>query len=256
MSPSPTSRDQPDAIRINKFFTEHGVCSRREADRLITDGRVTINGRRAVLGDVVSSHDHIALDGKPVAWAQRRVYIRYHKPMGITTTSEPDVEGNIIAAINYPERIFPVGRLDKDSSGLIVLTNDGDLVNDMLRVEHGHEREYRVEVDRPFPPSFIDRMARGVMVLGRPTRPCRVQAVGPRQFQIVLTEGRNRQIRRMCQALGFRVTALQRTRIMHLTLEGLPLGTWKELSKFERDELLRAVGRPSAPAASPKTLLS
>ncbi len=252
MSPSSTSRDSPDAIRINKFFTEHGVCSRREADRLITDGRVTINGRRALLGDVVSPNDEIALDGTPVAWAQRRVYIKYHKPMGVTTTSEPDVEGNIVAAINYPERIFPVGRLDKDSSGLIVLTNDGDLVNEMLRVEHGHEREYRVEVDRPFPPFFIERMANGVMVLGRPTRPCRVRAVGPRQFCIVLTEGRNRQIRRMCQALGFRVTALQRTRIMHLKLEGLPLGTWKELSKAEREELLRAVGRTPA-GAPPRT---
>lgn len=245
-----TPRDQPDAIRINKFFTEHGITSRRGADRLIEDGRVTINGRRAVLGDVVSPRDRVELDGRPVAWGQARVYIKYHKPVGITTTSEPHVQGNIIAAINHPERIFPVGRLDKDSSGLILLTNDGDLVNDILRVEHGHEREYRVEVDRPFDHAFVERMSRGVMVLGKPTLPCKVWTVGPRRFHIVLMEGRNRQIRRMCQELGYRVVALQRIRIMHVTLEGLPVGTWKDLSRDELSELFRAIGR-SALKSSP-----
>ncbi len=243
MTHQPTARDRPGTIRINKFFTEHGITSRRGADRLIEEGRVRINGRPAVLGDVVGPQDRIELDGQPVSWGQARVYIKYHKPVGITTTTEPDVAGNIIAAIHHPERIFPVGRLDKDSSGLILLTNDGDLVNQILRVEFGHEREYRVEVDRPFSASFLDRMAKGVVVLGRPTLPCKVWAVGRRRFHIVLTEGRNRQIRRMCQALGYRVVALQRIRIMHLTLDDLPPGVWKDLSTEERDALFRAVGR-------------
>ncbi|MFO0775608.1 MAG: pseudouridine synthase [Nitrospiraceae bacterium] len=244
MSHDSTPRDAADTIRINKFFTEHGITSRRGADRLVEEGRVTINGRRAVLGDVVSRRDEIALDGKVQPWGQARVYIKYHKPTGITTTSEAHVEGNIIAAIGHPERIFPIGRLDKDSSGLILLTNDGDLVNEVLRVEHGHEREYRVEVNRPIAPGFVERMSRGVMVLGSLTRPCTVRQIGPRRFQIILTEGRNRQIRRMCEALGYQVVALQRTRIMHLTLEGLALGTWQDLSSAELRELLRAVGRP------------
>lgn len=247
MAQPPTSREQSDAIRINKFFTEHGLTSRRGADRLIEEGRVTINGRRAVLGDVVSPRDRVALDGKPVAWGHARVYIKYNKPTGITTTTESQVDGNIIDAIHHRERIFPVGRLDKDSSGLILLTNDGDLVNDILRVEHGHEREYRVEVNRPITPEFVERMSRGVMVLGRPTLPCTVWAAGPKRFHIVLTEGRNRQIRRMCHELGYQVTALQRIRIMHLTLEGLPVGMWKDLSADELKELFRAIGRPDSP---------
>lgn len=244
MADSPLLRDRPDAIRINKFFTEHGLSSRRGADKLVEAGRVTINGRRAVLGDVVCPGDAITLDGTLLAWGQARVYIKYHKPTGITTTSEAHVEGNIIDAIGHPERIFPIGRLDKDSSGLILLTNDGDLVNEVLRVEHGHEREYRVEVDRPISPAFVERMARGVMVLESLTRPCMVRQVGPRRFHITLTEGRNRQIRRMCEELGFHVVALQRIRIMHLTLEGLALGTWQPLSQPELADLFRAVGRP------------
>ena len=242
-----TSRNRSDAIRINKFFTEHGLASRRAADRLIEEGRVTINGRRAVLGDVVGRDDHVELDNQPVAWGHERIYIKYHKPIGVTTTTELEVEGNIISAINHPSRIFPVGRLDKDSSGLIFLTNDGDLVNQILRVEFGHEREYRVQVDRPFNQAFLDRMSKGVMVLGRPTRPCKVWAVAKGCFHIVLTEGRNRQIRRMCEALDYRVIALQRVRIMHVTLEDLPVGSWKDLSQSERDKLLQAVGRKSKP---------
>ncbi|GKS59772.1 pseudouridine synthase [Nitrospira sp.] len=240
-----TFRNQPGAIRINKFFTEHGLASRRGADRLIEEGRVTINGRRAVLGDVVSPNDCVTLDGRSVAWGHERIYIKYHKPIGITTTTELEVEGNIITTINHPSRIFPVGRLDKDSSGLIFLTNDGDLVNEILRAEFGHEREYRVQVDRPFNQAFLDRMAAGVTVLGRPTLACKVWAAEKRCFHIVLTEGRNRQIRRMCEALGYRVTALQRIRIMHVTLDDLPVGTWKDLSQAEREKLLHAVGRTS-----------
>lgn len=247
MTAAPSRRSEPGSIRINKFFTEQGICSRRDADRLVEEGRVAVNGRRAVLGDVVTSRDRIELDGRLIPWGSRRVYIKYHKPIGITTTSEPDVPGNIIAAIKHPERIFPIGRLDKDSSGLILLTNDGDIVNEILRVEHGHEREYVVRVDRPFDQTFLDRMAAGVLVLGRPTLPCKVRRETADRFRIVLIEGRNRQIRRMCQALGYRVIDLTRVRIMHVTLDGLPVGRWQDLTAPERDQLFRAVGR-SAPA--------
>lgn len=243
MATAPSRRSEPGRIRINKFFTEQGICSRREADRLVEQGRVTLNSRRAVLGDAVTSCDRIELDGRPIPWGSRRVYLKYHKPVGITTTSEPDVEGNIIAAIKHPARIFPIGRLDKDSSGLILLTNDGDIVNEILRAEHGHEREYVVRVDRPLDGEFLDRMAAGVLVLGRPTLPCTVRRETADRFRIVLIEGRNRQIRRMCQALGYRVIALARVRIMHITLDGLPVGRWQELTAAERDKLFRAVGR-------------
>ena len=230
-------------IRINKFFTEHGICSRREADRLVESGAVTINGRVAKLGDQVGSSDVIAREGRVIPWGRPNLYIKYHKPVGVTTTSESHVARNIIAEIGHPERIFPIGRLDKDSSGLILLTNDGNIVNEILRAEFGHEREYLVRVDRPFDQTFLDRMAGGVVILERITRPCRMTRVGRDQFRIVLTEGRNRQIRRMCHALGYRVTALHRTRIMHISVEGLRVGEWKELGSQEREQLLQAVGR-------------
>jgi len=230
-------------IRINKFFTEQGICSRREADRLIESGVVTINGRVANLGDQVELTDVIARAGQVIPWRKAGLYIKYHKPVGVTTTSEAHIPRNIIAEIGHPERIFPIGRLDKDSSGLILLTNDGDIVNDILRTEFGHEREYLVQVDRPFDPSFLDQMSRGVVILGSTTKPCRLTRVGSSRFHIVLTEGRNRQIRRMCLALGYRVIKLHRTRIMHLTVEGLKVGEWKELTTQEREQLLRAVRR-------------
>jgi len=233
-------------VRINKFFTEQGICSRREADRLIESGAITINGRVAKLGDQVELSDVIARECRVIPWGKPTLYIKYHKPVGVTTTSESHVARNIIAEIGHPERIFPIGRLDKDSSGLILLTNDGNIVNEILRVEFGHEREYLVQVDRPFDPAFLDRMASGVVILGRVTRPCRMARVGRDQFRIVLTEGRNRQIRRMCHALGYRVTTLHRTRIMHITVEGLRVGEWKELASQEREQLLQAVGRSHA----------
>lgn len=229
--------------RINKFFTQQGICSRREADRLIEEGRITINGRVAVLGDQVGPSDVIARDSVVVPWGNAPVYLKFHKPVGITTTSELQVPGNIIAYIGYPERIFPIGRLDKDSSGLILLTNDGEIVNQILRAEHGHEKEYLVQLDRPFDQAFLDHMARGVVVLGKRTRPCVISRCGQREFRIVLTEGRNRQIRRMCQALGYRVVALHRNRIMNITIRGLPVGRWKRLSDRERTKLFAALHR-------------
>jgi 23S rRNA pseudouridine2604 synthase len=234
-----------DSIRINKFFTEHGICSRREADRLIEAGRVTINDVVAKLGDQVTAADVISRDGQVIPWGQARIYIKYHKPVGVTTTSEAHVPRNIIQEIGHPERIFPIGRLDKDSSGLILLTNDGDIVNDILRTEFGHEREYEVVLDRPYDQSVLDRLAAGVVILGRKTRPCRVERLGPKRFRIVLTEGRNRQIRRMSHAVGYRVVALHRVRIMHITLTGLAPGAWKPLAPREREELLKAIGRSS-----------
>ena len=230
-------------IRINKFFTEQGICSRREADRLVDSGAITINGRVAKLGDQVEPSDVIARDGQVLPWGKASLYIKYHKPVGVTTTSESHVARNIIAEIGHPERIFPIGRLDKDSSGLILLTNDGDIVNEILRTEFGHEREYLVRVDRPFDQTFLDHMAEGVVILGSRTKPCRMSRVGPDRFRIVLTEGRNRQIRRMCHALGYRVILLHRTRIMHITVNGLGIGEWKELTSQERAQLLDAVGR-------------
>ncbi len=230
-------------IRINKFFTDHGICSRREADRLIESGVITINGRPAKLGDQVSSNDVIAREGSVISREKANLYIKYHKPVGVTTTSESHIPRNIIAEIGHPRRIFPIGRLDKDSSGLILLTNDGDIVNEILRAEFGHEREYLVQVDRPFDQSFLHHLSRGVVILGSLTKPCRTIRVGRDQFRIILTEGRNRQIRRMCQALGYRVTKLHRTRIMHITAEGLRVGQWKELTSQERERLLQSVGR-------------
>ncbi len=239
-----------ETIRINKFFTEHGICSRREADRLIEAGRVTINNVVAKLGDQVSIQDVIARDGQVIPWGQARIYIKYHKPVGVTTTSEAHVPRNIIREIGHPDRIFPIGRLDKDSSGLILLTNDGDIVNDILRTEFGHEREYEVVLDRPYDESLLARLAAGVVILGRKTKPCRVERLGPKQFKIVLIEGRNRQIRRMCRTLGYRVVALHRVRIMHITLAGLPSGTWKPLTPGELQELDRTVRQGRRPPAA------
>jgi 23S rRNA pseudouridine2604 synthase len=241
-----------DSIRINKFFTEHGVCSRRMADRLIEEGRVLINGRRAVIGDHVTQADVVSLDDRPVARRRDTVYLAYHKPVGVTCTSEPEVEGNIVHAVQYPGRIFPIGRLDKDSSGLILLTNDGDIVNRILRAEFRHEREYIVTVAQPYPDSVLQQLEGGVMVLGKETHPCRTRRVNATTFRITLTEGRNRQIRRMCSALGFRVVRLVRIRIMHIRLGDLVVGRWRPLTDRERTTLLEAVGL--APAAASATV--
>src|SRR6059036_3449684 len=229
-------------VRINKFFTEQGFCSRRAADRMVGESRVRINGRVAVLGDQVTDADVVTVDGHAVSRRPPLAYLAYHKPVGVTCTTESHVAGNIVHAVGYPERIFPIGRLDKDSSGLILLTNDGDIVNRILRAEFGHEREYLVTVDRPYPPSFLDRLERGVLILGKKTSPCRTKKVDATTFRITLTEGRNRQIRRMCSALGYRVEALRRTRIMHIRLGDLPVAKWRLLTPKERDELLTAVG--------------
>ena len=238
------------SVRINKFFTEQGYCSRRAADKMIGDGLVRINGRVAVLGDQVTDEDEVTVDGCVVKSRPRPVYLAYHKPVGVTCTTELHVEGNILQAVGHPERIFPIGRLDKDSSGLILLTNDGDIVNLILRAEFGHEREYRVTLDRPYSQTFLRCLEQGVLVQGEKTRPCRTAKGDASTFRIMLTEGRNRQIRRMCSALGYHVVRLVRVRIMHIRLGDLPVGKWRELTPNEQEKLIAAVGLVEEKAAS------
>lgn len=230
-------------MRLNKFISESGIASRREADAWIAAGRVTVNGATGLLGTQVGQGDDVRVDGKPLPARRREVYIALNKPRGITCTTERDVPGNIVDFVGRPERIFPIGRLDKDSEGLILLTNNGDVVNEILRVEHGHEKEYLVRVERPVTPTFLSMMASGVRIGGEKTKPCAVTRVGPDTFRIVLTQGLNRQIRRMCSALGFRVQSLKRVRIMQIRLGDLPTGRWRDLSDAEVRPLLAA---PSA----------
>jgi len=226
-------------MRINKFISETGYCSRREADKLIDSGKVTINGVRAELGSQAEPGDDVRVDGRPIGAHKRHVYIALHKPVGITSTTERHVEGNIVDFVGHPERIFPIGRLDKDSEGLILMTNDGDIVNRVLRAEGRHEKEYIVTVDKPVTPMFLKGMSEGVRILGSLTLPCKVTKMGDRVFRIVLTEGRNRQIRRMCAAFGYQVRRLQRVRIMNIQLGSLPRGKWRDLTDEERVTLFR-----------------
>jgi 23S rRNA pseudouridine2604 synthase len=226
-------------MRINKYISESGKASRRGADKLITDGRVTINGKRATIGSQVEPGDAVRVDGNPIQVARNNVYIALNKPVGITSTTEKGVKGNIVDLVNHPLRIFNIGRLDKDSEGLILLTNDGDIVNEILRSENKHEKEYIVSVDKPITPEFLKKMSEGVKILGTKTLPCEVVQLSKFDFQIILTQGLNRQIRRMCAELGYDVYRLQRTRIMNIHLGNLPPGQWKDLSKKERTQLFR-----------------
>jgi 23S rRNA pseudouridine2604 synthase len=225
-------------MRLNKFLAETGACSRREADQWIDAGRVTVNGARAVLGTQVGEGDDVRVDGERLRTRPERVYLALNKPVGIECTTDRDVPDNIVDFIGYPERVFPIGRLDKDSEGLILLTNDGDIVNTILRAENEHEKEYIVAVDRPLTPAFLAGMAAGVPILDTVTNPCRITQVGKNTFRIVLTQGLNRQIRRMCEHFDYRVRRLQRVRIMHVQLGTLPVGKWRELSATELRGLL------------------
>jgi 23S rRNA pseudouridine2604 synthase len=234
-------------MRLNKFISETGVCSRREADKWIEAGRVTCNGAVAAIGTQVADTDDVRVDGKPVGRKKKRIYIALNKPVGITCTTESHVEGNIIDFVNHPERIFPIGRLDKDSEGLILLTNDGDIVNEVLRSENNHEKEYIVTVDRPITALSLKMMADGVKIMGEFTKPCRVSRIGERAFRIILTQGLNRQIRRMCSALGYKAQRLQRVRIIDIGLGGLKPGEWRLLTEREVGGLLsRTAVRPAA----------
>ena len=225
-------------MRLNKFISETGLCSRREADKWIEAGRVTCNGERAALGTQVGKGDIVCVDGKPVGVKKRQIYIALNKPAGITCTSEPHVEGNIIDFVGYPERIFPVGRLDKESEGLIFLTNDGDIVNEILRFENNHEKEYIVAVDRPITDLALSMMANGVKIMGVLTKPARVSRIDRESFRMILRQGLNRQIRRMCSALGYKVRRLRRVRIMNVQLGTLGSGQWRHLTDAELAGLL------------------
>lgn len=224
-------------LRLNKYISESGKTSRRGADKLISEGRVTINGKIAKIGSQVEPGDDVRVSGNPVRVARNYVYIALNKPVGITSTTEKHVKGNIIDLVNHPLRIFNIGRLDKDSDGLILLTNDGDIVNEILRAENKHEKEYIVTVDKPITLEFLKKMAGGVEILGTKTLPCEVIQLSKYVFQITLTQGLNRQIRRMCETLGYDVYRLQRTRIMNIHLGNLPIGQWRDLSKKERTQL-------------------
>jgi 23S rRNA pseudouridine2604 synthase len=237
-------------VRLNKFLSETGLCSRREADQWIEAGRVSVNGTAAQLGTQVSEGDAVLLDGKPLGTKPQRVYLALNKPIGIECTTDRSVPDNIVDFVRHRERVFPIGRLDKDSEGLILLTNDGDIVNRVLRAEHEHEKEYIVSVDRPLTAEFLQGMASGVPILDTVTNPCRVTQVGRNTFRIVLTQGLNRQIRRMCEHFDYTVRRLQRVRIMHIQLGNLPVGKWRNLTAAEVRPLL-----PLEKKARPKLTL-
>ena len=229
------------SVRINKYLSEVGYCSRRVADKLIEEGKVTINGKLSEMGTKVEEGDQVEVKGQRIEKSkkQKNIYLAFNKPMGIVCTTDRRVESeNIIDFIKYPTRIFPIGRLDKPSEGLIFLTNDGDIVNKILRARNNHEKEYIVKVNRPINSDFIQSMSNGVEILGTITRNCFVKQLGPRNFKIILTQGLNRQIRRMCETLGYRVRSLKRVRIMNIKLD-VPTGKYRE---FTKEELMQLKG--------------
>lgn len=232
-------------MRLNKFISSSGMCSRRQADKLIEENRVTINGSVAELGQVVNEGDNVSVDGKLIKQNEKDIYIILNKPVGITCTTESHIKGNIIDFICHKERIFPIGRLDKDSEGLIMLTNDGDIVNQILREENENKKEYIVTVNKYITDDFLRGMARGVKIYNPVkneytiTKRCRVERINDKTFKVVLSQGLNRQIRRMCSAFNYKVVKLKRIKIMDLTLEELKVGEWRELSKKEVDGIKR-----------------
>src|SRR6202050_5438171 len=235
------------AVRLNKYISETGACSRREADKWIESGRVTCNGVPAALGTQVGDGDDVRIDGKPIQRRPKQIYIALNKPVGITCTTEAHIEGNIVDLIGHVERIFPIGRLDKESEGLILLTNDGDIVNATLRSENNHEKEYLVTVDRPITDLSLRMLGDGVKIMGQLTKPCRVSRVDTVSFRMILTQGLNRQIRRMCSALGYKVRRLRRVRIMNIQLGSLAAGDWRDLTEPELAGLLpQTRAEPSA----------
>ncbi|WP_261394958.1 23S rRNA pseudouridine(2604) synthase RluF [Membranihabitans marinus] len=235
------STPNQDSISLNKYISSTGICSRREADRMIDDGRVLLNGQIAQRGNRVFDGDQVTLDGKPIGSKPREIYIALNKPVGIVSTTDSREPANIIRFVNHPERLFHIGRLDKDSQGLILLTNNGDIVNKVLRAGNNHDKEYIVTVDQNITNRFLVNMRKGVHILGTRTKKCTVIKLNSRQFKIILVEGMNRQIRRMCKHLGYNVLKLKRVRIMHLTLEGLNTGDWRELTPQEIHQLKELV---------------
>jgi 23S rRNA pseudouridine2604 synthase len=236
-----------DKVRINKFLSQAGFCSRREADKFILDERVTINGIVAKMGEKIDPNDDISVDGERISKKpNKKIYIILNKPKGIVCTTDSGVEkNNIIDYVNHPKRIFPIGRLDKTSEGLIFLTNDGDIVNKILRAKNKHEKEYHVTVDKPITHEFIQQMSKGVPILNTVTRPCEIKRIKDYEFKIILTQGLNRQIRRMCEYLGYRVKKLKRIRIMNIKLD-IPLGEWRYFNDQEFSELKGMLSKSSS----------
>ena len=227
--------------RLNKFIADSGYCSRREADRLIEEGRVTVDGRTGVLGDKILPGMTVKVNGKALTGQGEKVYLLLNKPAGIVCTADSREPMNVVDYLDYPVRVYPVGRLDKDSEGLLLMTSDGDIVNRLLRAAGGHEKEYEVMVDRAVTPDFLEKMAAGVPILDTVTLPCKIRRTGEKSFNIILVQGLNRQIRRMCEALGYRVTYLRRIRIMNLRLGKMQPGQWRELTSGELETLLRSL---------------
>lgn len=239
MSGTDPEKSSSEGIRLNKYIASSGTCSRREADKLIESGKVSVNGITADLGTRVFEGDTVEIEGSSIVPEDSMIYIAFNKPLGITCTTDRRDPSNIIDYINFSERIFPIGRLDKNSSGLILLTNNGDIVNKLLRSENGHEKEYVVTIDRPYDKDFIKNMSNGVPVLGRMTLPAKVIPVNDKKFKIILKQGMNRQIRRMCEYLGYKVTRLKRIRFMNIKLGELETGKWRYLTAKEKQELLK-----------------
>lgn len=238
---------QPEGTRVNKYISDSGFCPRKKADKLIKADRVTINDELCRLGTKVGPNDIVKVDDQVITPREKtnfkHVYIAYHKPVGVTCTASPDVENNIINAIAHHERIFPVGRLDKASEGLMILTTDGSIVNKILRAENAHDKEYRVTVDSPLDDSFVNNMSNGLPILGTITNPCTVVLESPTVFKITLNQGLNRQIRRMCKFLGFKVLRLERLRIMNIHLNDLPPNEWRDLTPAELNDIFNAVSQ-------------
>ncbi|MES2559906.1 MAG: 23S rRNA pseudouridine(2604) synthase RluF [Bacteroidota bacterium] len=234
---------QSSTVRLNKFISESGLCSRREADRFIEQGNVFINGHKANVGDQVKVGDRVRVNGNELEprKGENEIFIALNKPVGITSTTEEGVRDNIVNFVNHSTRIFPIGRLDKDSQGLIFLTNNGDMVNKILRAGNNHEKEYVVTVNKPLTESVIAGMANGVPMMGVTTRKCKIIQEGVTVFRITLVQGLNRQIRRMCEHFGYEVTKLERVRIMNISLKGLPVGDWRDLTETEMNTLYRLV---------------
>ena len=228
--------------RLNKFVADSGYCSRREADRLIAEGRVQVDGRPGALGDRVLPGMRVTVDGQSLSGRGEKVYIALNKPAGIVCTTDPREPMNVVDYLDYPIRIFPVGRLDKDSEGLLLMTSDGEIINRILRAAGGHEKESEVEIDRPVTKEFVEKMSAGVPILDTVTLPCRVRRTGEKSFNIILVQGLNRQIRRMCEALGCNVVRLRRIRIMNVRLGSMRPGQWRELSEEELSGLVGRLG--------------
>lgn len=230
-------KSNTEEIRLNKFLSDAGFCSRRQADRLIEEGHVKVNNETALMGQKVTLLDKVTVDGKEVSREEEQIVIAFNKPVGVECTTDKNNPDNIVDYINYKKRIYPIGRLDKNSQGLILLTNDGALVNNILKASNYHEKEYVVTVDKPITEEFIKQMSKGVKILDQVTRPCVVKKVNKHTFNIILTQGLNRQIRRMCEILGFKVQKLKRVRIMGVHLDNLPIGNYRNLTNSELDSL-------------------